>query len=111
MTLTELLQYLDQNTPFAVLDGLPGETLIKALENRHSDPLAGRIIKGIVEGNHCADECSPVTRADSITALGPLRLQYMKDDAPVEGFRMVEDIVHKIDGAFNEEAMRLKAQI
>jgi len=108
MTLAELLQYLDQNTPFAVLDGLPDETLVKALEGRHSDPLAGRIIKGIVEGNHCTDEHSPVFRADSITALGPLRLQYMKDDAPVEGFRMVERIIQAIDGAFNDEALHDK---
>jgi len=52
-----------------------------------------------------------IERAQAIKTLGPIRLFYMKDDAPVEGFRMVEDVVHKIDGAFNEEAMRLKAQI
>ncbi len=110
MTLAELLQYLDQNTAFDVLDGPPDETLSKALDGRHRDPLAGRIVKGIAEGNHCIDENSPVIRADSITALGPLRLQYMKDDAPVEGFRMMERTIHAIDGAFNDEALRERSR-
>ncbi|MHB8346075.1 MAG: hypothetical protein ACYDHM_02635 [Acidiferrobacterales bacterium] len=110
MTLAGLLQYLDSNTPFAVLDGSPEETLSKALDGRHSDPLAGRIINSIAEGNHCIDEHSPVNRAESVTALGPLRLQYMKDDAPVDGFRMMERIIHAIDGAFNDEALRQKSR-
>ena len=49
-----------------------------------------------------------IVRVQAVKTLGPIRLFYMKDDAPVEGFRLVEDIVHKIDGAFNDEAMRLK---
>lgn len=110
MTLAELLNYLDQNTAFDILNGPPGETLTKALAGRHSDPLSGRIIRDIAAGNHCADERSSVERADSITALGPLRLQYMKDDAPVESFRMVEQIIHAIDGAFNDEALRTKSR-
>ncbi len=109
MTLAGLLQYLDANTSFTVLDGPPEETLIKALDGRHSDSLAGQIIKHIAEGNRCVDEHSPVHRAESVTALGPLRLQYMKDDAPVDGFRMMERIIHAIDGAFNDEALRKKS--
>ncbi len=110
MTLAELLQYLDRNTAFDILDGPPGDTLTKALADRHGNALAGAIIRGIAEGNHCSGEESTVDRAASITALGPLRLQYMKDDAPVDGFRMLEQIIHAIDGAFNDEALRAKSR-
>lgn len=41
-------------------------------------------------------------------SLSPLRLKYMADNAPVEGFRMVEKIITTIDAAYNEEALRLR---
>ena len=52
---------------------------------------------------------APITRSQAIAALAPIRLEFMKDDAPADGFRLVEKIVHAIDGAFNDEALKLKA--
>ena len=51
-----------------------------------------------------------IDRATAVNALGPIRLLFMRDDAPAEGFRLVEDVVYRIDGAFNEEAQRQQAQ-
>jgi hypothetical protein len=106
MTLNELLQYLDENSKYAVLDGDATETLAKARTGAHREALMGTIIQRLFDAAGGTDISSPITRAEATTALGPLRLQYMKDDAPVEGFRMVERIIHTIDGAFNEEALR-----
>ena len=105
MTAVELLLYLSQHTPYDILDGDPAETLAKARLRTHRDALVAQIISAMVAD---APE-TPITRADAISALGPIRLAYMKDDAPVAGFRMVEGIVHAIDGAFNDETLRKKA--
>ena len=108
MTLGELLQYLAGHLSFDVLDGDAAATLAKAQAGSHRNQLMGAIIKHMAEGAGCAGIASPITRAQATTSLGPLRLQYMKDDAPVEGFRMIEQTVHAIDGAFNDEALREK---
>jgi hypothetical protein len=108
MTLAELLTYLDSRTPYDVLDGTPEETLAKARTAGHRVALTGAILVALFDKAGAADVHSPIERAQAVAALGPIRLQYMKDDAPVEGFRMVEKIVHAIDGAFNEEALRRK---
>jgi len=110
MTFAELLGYLGQNCKYDIMDGDASETLSKARTKSHKNELAGQIIADVFAKSGLTDIHSEITRAAAITAIGPIRLFFMKDDAPVEGFRMVEDIVHKIDGAFNEEALRLKAQ-
>jgi len=108
MTLTQLLQYLNQHSTYAVLDGDTAETVASAKRGQHRDPLMGEIIRHLFDGAACTDENSPISRAQATTSLGPLRLRFMKDDAPVEGFRMVEKIIHTIDGAFNDEALKEK---
>ncbi|HSO08243.1 MAG TPA: hypothetical protein VLW45_13455 [Pelomicrobium sp.] len=108
MTFAELLTYLDAHTPYDLLDGTPDETLSKARAGGHRNPVAGAILLSLFERSGAADPGAPIERAQAVAALGPIRLEYMKDDAPVEGFRMVEKIVHGIDSAFNDEALRLK---
>lgn len=103
MTLCELLRYLDENSRYAVLDGDCAQTLEKARANAHKDALMGEIIERLAGAAHDANTL--IDRAAAALSLGPLRLRYMKDDAPVDGFRMVERIIHTIDGAFNEEAL------
>lgn len=105
MTLAELLACLDARTPDGLLDGTPEETLAKARAGSHRHPVAGAIVAALAGAG---DARAPLERAQAVAALGPLRLVYMKDDAPVEGFRMVERIVHAIDSAYNDEALRRK---
>ncbi len=105
MTLAELLDYLDANTAFTVLDGDAGETLSKARDGSHKEPIMGEIITTIATASGAEGAAAELTRAETVNALGPLRLKYMADDAPVEGFRMIEGIIHGIDGAFNAEAL------
>ncbi len=80
MTFSELLLALEHRLPATILNGDAAATLDAARKGTHQH------------------------------ALAPIRLEYMKDDAPVEGFRLVEKIVHAIDGAFNDEALRLKTE-
>lgn len=108
MTLEQLLQYLDSHSGYKVLEGDAAQTLTKARAGQHSDPLMGEILKSLYEGAGGTDAGSAITRAQATTSLGPLRLRYMKDDAPVAGFRMVEKTIHTIDGAFNDEALQEK---
>lgn len=108
MTLSELLHYLELHSGHHLLDGSVDDTIQKAVAGMHPDPLAGEIVARLYSGPGCSGSESEVTRAAAATALGPLRLRYMKDDAPVDGFRMVEHTVHAIDGAYNEEALRAK---
>ena len=108
MTLAELLAYLEAHTPFDLLDGTPEETLAKVRAGRHRHPVAGAIVAALAERGGASGTEAPLERAQAVAALGPLRLAYMKDDAPVDGFRMVEKVVHAIDGAYNDEAQRLK---
>lgn len=106
MTFAQLLQYLADHTPYPILDGTPRETVEKAQAGSHRDPIAGAIVASMFEKSGLPDVEAAIERAQAVSAIGPIRLRYMRDDAPVEGFRMVEKIVHGIDGAFNEEALR-----
>ncbi|HET9122610.1 MAG TPA: hypothetical protein VFN52_03815 [Acidiferrobacteraceae bacterium] len=106
MTLSELLAYVDEHSGHRLLDGSPEETVQKARLGTHADPLAGEIVSLLA----AAVGSDGLSRAGATTALGALRLRYMRDDAPVAGFRMVEHVVHAIDGAFNEEALRARSR-
>lgn len=108
MTLEELLLALERQMPGLVLDGDAALTLDKARSGMHRHTLSGKIIAALGSGLH--DSGAPITRSQSIAALGPIRLVSMKDDAPVEDFRVVERWVHAIDGAYNDEALRQKQQ-
>lgn len=108
MTLADLLLALEQRMPGMVLDGDAALTLDKARNGTHHQALAGKIIAALGTGLSGAD--AAVSRSQSISALGPIRLVCMKDDAPVEDFRQVERWVHAIDGAYNDEALRLKQE-
>lgn len=108
MTLAELLAFLEENTDYGVMDGDVSDTLSKAQNGSHKTPVMGEIIAAICEGTGCNDGDCSIERAQTVNSLGQLRLKYMKDDAPVEGFRMVEGTIHNIDLAFDEEALRQK---
>ncbi|AOU96896.1 hypothetical protein BI364_01735 [Acidihalobacter yilgarnensis] len=111
MILSELLTYLDHHSGYPILDGSPAETLIKARTNSHANAYAGEIIAcladklGVDSVDAALDE-----RVRVINSLGRLRLKYMADDAPVDGFRMVEKVIAAIDSAFNEEALAKKGK-
>ena len=106
MTLNELLQYLQDHTEFQLLDGTPEESLRKAVDDTHSQPIAAEIIRALNDKAGDSGGEARLERIDAVKCLGPLRLKYMSDDAPVEGFRMVEKIITTIDAAYNEEALR-----
>ena len=107
MTFRELIAYLGAHSKHEMLDGEVATTLEKARSGAHRNPLAGQIVAALYEKTGLIDLEAPLERANAINALGPIRLAYMRDDAPVEGFRLVEEVVYLIDGAFNEEAQRL----
>lgn len=111
MKLRELMEYLQERSGHDLLDGSLDDTLRKALSGAHRDSLAGEILQHLYEQGGSGGLDAEITRAQAATSLGALRLRYMKDDAPVEGFRMVEHVVHAIDGAFNEEALREKRKV
>lgn len=103
MTVTELVSYINDHAGDCLLDKDVPHSFASARAGTHPDPLAAEII------NRLADAAQPdgtIDRAAATTALGTLRLRFMRDDAPVEGFRLVERVVHEIDGAFNDEALR-----
>ncbi|MHB1677597.1 MAG: hypothetical protein ACYCSS_08705 [Sulfuriferula sp.] len=108
MTFIELLSYVGKHSKYDLMDGDIDQTLNLSLEGKHRNPVIGNIIAQIYKNSGINQIDDVINRAQAVNALGPIRLFYMKDDAPVEGFRLVEDIVHKIDGAFNDEAMRSK---
>ena len=110
MTFTELLDFIGKTSKYDIMDGNAAQTLAKAQDKTHKNSLAGQVIADMFTKSGLVDINAEITRAKAVTSLGPIRLFFMKDDAPADGFRMVEDIVHKIDSAFNEEALRLKAQ-
>jgi len=105
MTLCELLGYLDAHVPYAILDGGCSETLEKVRGKTHKDEYASEVVAAIVGGLAQTGESVAITRAQATTALGPLRLRAMRDDASGEDLRRMKDIVHAIDSAFNEEAL------
>ena len=110
MTFIELLTYLGSHCKYDIMDGDAAETLAKAQNESHKNSLAGHIIRELYAKTGVASADAALERVTAINSMGPMRLFYMKDDAPVEGFRLVEDIVREIDGAYNEEALNLKEQ-
>ncbi len=108
MTLADLLLALERQMPGMVMDGDATVTLDKAREGTHRHALAGKIIAALGAG--LSGTGAAIARSQSINALGPIRLACMKDDAPVEDFRLVERWVHAIDGAYNDEALRHKQE-
>lgn len=89
MTFAELLVYLDAHTPQGLLDGTPDETVAKARAGSHRDPVAGAIVASLFEGSGMGALDDSITRERAVAVVGPLRLAYMKDDAPAEGLRVV----------------------
>jgi hypothetical protein len=110
MTLGELLQYLDENTEFDLLDGSPADSVAKAKDGSHQNPYAAEIITSALEklGINGADD--EIERVPFVKSLAPVRLKYMADDAPVEGFRTVEKVIATTDLAFNEEDLAKKGK-
>ncbi|MEJ2061142.1 MAG: hypothetical protein P8Y64_11770 [Gammaproteobacteria bacterium] len=101
----DLLTYLDAHADYTILDGSPAETLEKALTDKHQDALAGEIIKSSATHADITSVEQEIERVDFVKSLSAVRLKYMADDAPVEGFRMVEKIITTADAAYNEEAL------
>ncbi len=104
MTLGELLVYVDTRSGYRILDGGADATVARSLAGAHAEPFFGQIVAAlarVVDGRTDA----AIDRATAMTALGPIRLQAMRDNAPVEHLRTVERVVHAIDGAFNDEAL------
>lgn len=110
MTLAELLEHIDQNTDLPALDGDAQATFDKALQGTHRAEVIGEVIRSVVERNACEDPQCELERANVVTPIGPIRLKYMADDAPVEGFRMVENFIRAVDDAFNDEALRRRKE-
>jgi hypothetical protein len=106
MTLDELFRYLDQHTPYRYL--CDSDAVELARQGRHPDPLIGEIISAISQKCQCANLACEVVREQVVRALSPLRLRFMADNAPVEGFRLIEKSIITIDAAFNDEALRKK---
>ena len=106
MTFNELLGYLIHYSKYDIADGDVSQTFAAARNGTHKNPIAGHVIDQLFNNSKLSDVEGSLERTQAVNALGPIRLFYMKDDAPVEGFRLVEDIVHKIDGAYNDEALR-----
>lgn len=105
MTLASLIERLERALPGRFLDRDAAHTLAAALAGTHRDPIAGSILAAIASRAGGTAPESNVERAAAVAALSPLRLAYMKDDAPVEGFRLVEGTVRAIDDAFNDQAL------
>jgi hypothetical protein len=105
MTLGELLQYLDENMDGVFLDGDPGPSLDKARSGEHRNPIAAEVLVALMDGAGADGPETTLERAEAVKAIGPLRLKYMGDDAPVEGFRLVEKTIVTIDAAYNDEAL------
>lgn len=110
MTLAELFDYIDTHTSFNILDGSPADTLEKVVAGTHRDALMNEVLLPLIKAKDAANAETTLSRAEAVAALGPIRLKYMADDAPVEGFRAVEGIIKTIDAAFNDEALRARQQ-
>ncbi len=104
MTLGELLKYVDGHCGYRIFEDGSSESVVRALAGAHPEPFLGRIVAALARA--AGDDADAVIdRAAATGALGPLRLEAMRDDAPIEQLRMVERVVHAIDGAFNDEAL------
>lgn len=110
MKFADLLHYLHQHTDYDILDGGPAETLEKSRAGTHRNPIVGEIIRTAAEGLGIESVDAEIERVAFVNALGRLRLKYMADDAPVDGFRTVETVIATTDAAFDEEALTLKGK-
>lgn len=106
MILSQLITYLDEHTQYQFLSGDAAQSLTLSQQNEHPEAVAGEMLKAIAEACQCSDVSCELKREDVVNALGPMRLKYMADDAPVEGFRLLEKSILAIDAAFNEEALK-----
>jgi len=106
MTIAELIADLATRLDSEILDGDPAASFAKARDGTHANPLAGAALKAMIDGAGCESASAEVHRAQAVTALGPLRLEAMRNDAPVDALRFIEQFVQAIDAAFNEEALR-----
>lgn len=103
MHFNALLTFLEQKSPGTFIHQ-DLETTLKHAKEEKPENYGQEIVQALVE--HCQIDSAdmPLERANAVNALGKIRLKYMKDDAPVEGFRFVEKTIQWIDDAFNEEA-------
>ncbi|AKJ94620.1 MULTISPECIES: hypothetical protein [Thioalkalivibrio] len=108
MTLSQLLQYLDEHMDGVFLDGDPAASLEKARSGDHRNPIAAEVLVALMDGAGSDSPDATMERAEAVKSIGPTRLKYMGDDAPVEGFRLVEKTIVTIDAAYNEEALALR---
>ncbi len=108
MNLERLVNYLDYHMDHALRDGDAAETLAKARAGGHRDPVVAEVLNALMDGAGSDDPATELDRATAVKSIGPVRLKYMKDDAPVESFRLVEKTIVTIDAAFNEEALAAK---
>lgn len=72
------------------------------------DDLPSKILHTIASHVSAESIEAIVLREQCVKALGPLRLKYMADDAPVDGFRLLEKSIVAIDDSFNDEALQQK---
>jgi hypothetical protein len=108
MTLGELIRYLDQHSTQHYLQGNEAQTFSLAQQSLLDNSLWAEMINAIAAVNECDDENGVIVREVVVKALGPLRLKFMADDAPVDGFRFLESTIVMIDSAFNDEALAAK---
>ncbi|MDA8390578.1 MAG: hypothetical protein M0Z76_07625 [Gammaproteobacteria bacterium] len=104
MTLGELLVYVDTHSGYRIVEADAGATVTRSLAGGHSEPFLGQIVAALAKAVGGGTD-AVIDRATATTALGPIRLQAMRDDAPIAHLRTVERVVHAIDGAFNDEAL------
>lgn len=112
MTLSELLTHIHDQTGLHLFDKDPGSAITASQAPIADDNYAAQIIRVLTDklGIHSADEPLPEDRSDVINALGSLRLKYFADDAPPEGLRFIERFIFGIDGAYDDEALRLQGK-
>lgn len=109
MKFGDLLTYLDTNTPYEILDGSAAESVAKAKDGSHKNAYAAELINTVLDNAGISDDAdSELARIQFVNSLGKMRLKYMADDAPVDGFRLVETVITTADAGFNEEALALK---
>jgi hypothetical protein len=66
------------------LDGDASQTLAKARDGSHRDPIAAEVLVALMDGAGADSADTELDRATAVKSIGPVRLKYMKDDAPVK---------------------------
>lgn len=107
MKLSELIDFIDHMTGFGYkVDG--GDAVELALAGEHGGEIVQDILSMIAKSCGCLNGDCDVVREKVVNAMGPIRLKFMADDAPVDGLRIVEKTVLAIDEAFDVEALKKK---